>query len=36
LMSLPSIIIKGTSSTQCNNMVCGMDKSFCGGVCDLN
>lgn len=36
LMSMPSIITKGTSATHCDTNTCGMDKSCCGGECGLN
>jgi len=36
LMSLPSIITNGSSSSQCDTNACGMDKSCCGGICGLD
>jgi putative FmdB family regulatory protein len=36
LMSLPSIIIHGTSASHCDTHSCGLDTSCCGGVCGLN
>jgi len=36
LISLPSIIINGTSSSHCDPHSCGLDTSCCGGGCGLN
>jgi putative FmdB family regulatory protein len=35
LISLPSIITKGSSSMQCNQKVCRMEQSCCGDKCSL-
>jgi putative FmdB family regulatory protein len=36
LISLPSIITRGTPAIHCDTNACGMDKSCCGEVCGLN
>jgi putative FmdB family regulatory protein len=33
LISLPGIIAKGESSFPCDQGMCGMEKSCCGGMC---